>query len=146
MFYPLTLSPLHTHHTIRYLTPGPPNVRLVSTPAALAAATSSPRLVVTHFFCASCPGCRALLPKLHSIAANNPDVDFVKVNTDAPGMADAARDAGVDRLPSFALYVDSTHVSSFSITLARIGVLRAEIAANKPCVGECAVHEGGWQA
>ena len=119
-------------------------MRLISTPSALAAASTCDGLVVTHFFCASCPGCRTLLPKLHSIAANNPDVVFVNVNTDAPGMADAAREAGVDRLPSFALYCSGTRVSSFSITLARIGVLRAEIAANKPCLGECAAHEK-WQ-
>jgi thiol-disulfide isomerase/thioredoxin len=98
---------------------------------------------VAEFFMLSCPGCRTLLPKLHSIAANNPDVDFVKINVEEPGMADVARGAGIERMPGFALYRDGgARVAAFSITLARVAVLRAEIAANKECVGECAFHEG----
>ena len=114
----------------------------MSTPAAFAAAlAATDRLVVAEFFIPSCPGCRALLPKLHAIAANNPDVDFLKVNAENDGMADVARAAGIDRLPGFALYRAGAQLSSFSVTLARVAVLRAEIAANKDCVGECALHE-----
>ena len=125
----------------RHETPGPPNTRHADSPAAFDAALSSPRLVVAEFFVPWCPGCRAMLSKLHAIAANNPDVDFVMVNGAAPGMADLARGEGVERLPGFALYRSRARISAFSVNLTRIAVLRAEIAANKDCLGECALHD-----
>ena len=57
---------------------------------------------------------------------------------------------GVDRLPFFAVYRKKgtgtgtgggERVSAFACNLRRVAVLRAEIAAAKECVGECAAAE-----
>ena len=48
---------------------------------------------------------------------------------------------GVERLPAFALFRDGVRLSLFSANLSRIGVLRAEISANKDCVDACAMAD-----
>ena len=94
----------------------------------------------------ACPACRSLAPKLRQLAADNPDVDFVTVNGEAsPEMSAAVEALGVDRLPYFAVYRKGSgggeRVSAFACNLRRVAVLRAEIAAAKDCVGECAAAE-----
>ena len=147
----------------RYELPSPPNVRSARTVADLEAAvagtfppssnndgndlastsSSSSRLTVLEFYVPACPACRSLAPKLRQLAADNPDVDFVTVNGEAsPEMSAAVEALGVDRLPFFAVYrKGGERVSAFACNLRRVAVLRAEIAAAKECVGECAAAE-----
>lgn len=100
-----------------------------------------------EFYVPACPACRSLAPKLRQLAADNPDVDFVTVNGEAsPEMSAAVEALGVDRLPYFAVYRDGgsgerERVSAFACNLRRVAVLRAEVAAAKECVGECAAAE-----
>ena len=96
-----------------------------------------------EFYVPACPACRSLAPKLRQLAADNPDVDFVTVNGEAsPEMSAAVEALGVDRLPFFAVYrKGGERVSAFACNLRRVAVLRAEIAAAKECVGECAAAE-----
>ena len=101
-----------------------------------------------EFYVPACPACRSLAPKLRQLAADNPDVDFVTVNGEAsPEMGAAVEALGVDRLPFFAVYREAAagggreRVSAFACNLRRVAVLRAEIAAAKECVGECAAAE-----
>lgn len=147
----------------RYELPSPPNVRAARTVADLEAAiagtfysdgdvnddvndeatTSANRLTVIEFFVPACPACRSLAPKLRQLAEDNPDVDFVTVNGEAsPEMSAAVEALGVDRLPFFAFYrKGGERVSAFACNLRRVAVLRAELAAAKECVGECAAAE-----
>lgn len=158
MFFSLvSLLPPHHH---RYELPSPPNVSAARTVADLEAAVAGTfppssssnsggdgdltRLTVLEFFVPACPACRSLAPKLRQLAADNPDVDFVTVNGEAsPEMSAAVEALGVDRLPYFAVYRKGTgeRVSAFACNLRRVAVLRAEIAAAKECVGECAAAE-----
>lgn len=142
----------------RYELPGPHNVRAARTVADLEAAVagtfpsssssnsdegseSNSRLTVLEFYVPACPACRSLAPKLLQLAADNPDVDFFTVNGEAsPEMSSAVEALGVDRLPYFAVHRKGSgeRVSAFACNLRRVAVLRAEIAAAKECVGECA--------
>lgn len=150
---------LRTQTKFRYELPAPSNVRAARTISDLEAAvagtfppppsspppsssnTTSTRLTVLEFYVPACPACRSLAPKLRQLAADNPDVDFVTVNGEASAEMSAAVEAlGVDRLPYFAVYRKDggERVSAFACNLRRVAVLRAEIAAAKECVGECA--------
>lgn len=148
--------PLKTQWS-RYELPAPPNVMAARSVAELEAAiaggltttsndstnASSSRLTVLEFYVPSCPACRSLAPKLRQLAADNPDVDFVTVNGEASAeMSSAVEALGVDRLPYFAVYrKGGERVSAFACNLRRVAVLRAEIAAAKECVGDCAAAE-----
>ena len=73
------LLPLTDDHLARWDTLAPHNVQ--NCPAELRkAVTSLSQPVVVSFFASWCSGCRRLHPKLMQIAAQNPDVTFLKVS------------------------------------------------------------------
>ena len=89
-----------------------------------------------------CRACRSIDSKLESLAEQNPDVLFAKVNTSEEGMSVVAAGLGVPSLPYFILYSrrgegpneDKELVSSFTANLSSIDVLRAEISGVKECI------------
>lgn len=85
------------------------------------------RLVAVEFFGEACPGCRALGPKLASIARQEfPSVLFVKVNVNDSEVL--AKELGVELLPTFQLYT-GTHglVAQFTATLTQQSLSRLRL-------------------
>lgn len=119
--------------------PLPPNVTAVTSPRHLKSLllnAPADSLIVVDFFAPHCNGCRTLWPKIKQIAGNNPDVLFLTVNTAEPGLQDLGLNLGVAKLPWFQLYSggpDFQLVSSFTATLAKVDMIRAEISAYKAC-------------
>ena len=107
----------------------------------LSAAPST--LVVADFFSPSCHACRSMWPKLKQVAANSPDVTFVKIDTAQAEGAALADGLGVSKLPWFVFFEGGSgeQVASFTANLATINTLRAEIAGRAPCTDEhCRDH------
>ena len=99
----------------------------------------SDKLVVVDVYARWCGACRALYPKLCKIAAEYPDVVFVKVNFDAN--KDLCKSLGVKVLPYFKFYRGTEGcVAQFSASIAKIKILRA--ALNEHSAERCAVVEG----
>jgi thiol-disulfide isomerase/thioredoxin len=98
------------------------------------------QLVVAEFFVPHCPACRTLQPKLHAIAAANPDALFLHVNGAAnPALTAWVEGRGITRLPWFELIRGGVVRMGLAANLTQVARLRAEIAAAKACEGECAV-------
>jgi len=73
-----------------------------------------------------CGACRALYPKLCKIAAEYPDVVFVKVNFD--GNKQLCKSLGVKVLPYFKFYRGNEGcVAAFSASIAKIKLLRSAL-------------------
>lgn len=89
-----------------------------------------------------CRSCRSIERKVRSLAEQNPEVLFAKVNTAEEGMAAVAEGLGVPSVPYFLLFSKKTEgpneekelVSSFTCNLKSIDVLRAEISSVKECI------------
>ncbi len=88
-----------------------------------------------------CRSCRSIERKLRSLAEQNPEVLFAKVNTAEEGMAAVAAGLGVPSLPYFMLFSkkdgpneEKELLSSFTCNLSSIDVLRAEISGVKECI------------
>ena len=126
----------------RFEAPGPSNWVPLASPAAFAAllaSTPPSTLIVVEYYVPWCPGCRTLLPKLHAIAAANPDAVFATVNGGGdPALAAWAEARGVAKLPWFELVRGGRVVAALAANLSAVARLRAEIAAAKACEGECA--------
>lgn len=112
-----------------------PNTVLVENPehfkSILAKEAAGNRLVVVDFFAPWCRACMTLYPKMTQLAANNPEVLFVKVNGGDETLREMCQSLGITRLPYFHFYKDQQLKSHFSANLHKISVLRAEIAAYK---------------
>jgi len=138
----LLLPPFSSLPPTRFEAPGPSNWRSIAGPAAFAdllSTTSPSTLIVAEFFVPWCPGCRTLQPKLHAIAAANPDAVFVTINGGGdPALAAWVEGRGVTRLPWFELIRGGRVVTALAANLSAVACLRAEIAAAKCCEGECA--------
>lgn len=102
-------------------------------------------IVVAYFFGPQCNACRTLWPKLTSIAANNQDVTFVKINTNEKRLVDLADGFRVSKLPWFLIFEAKTgkQLASFTANVTSVSTLRAEIAGAKACTSpQCAES---WQ-
>lgn len=86
----------------------------------------SDKLVVVDVYAQWCGACRALYPKLCKIAAEYPDVVFVKVNFD--GNKQLCKSLGVKVLPFFKFYRGNEGcVAAFSASIAKIKLLRSAL-------------------
>lgn len=96
----------------------------------------SEALTVVFYSAPWCNACRSLYPKFKQIAGNNPDVNFVQVNCEDDELRGYLSDSlGLTKLPYFHFYKSSQLVAQFSASLSKVGMIRAEIAAHKTCVG-----------
>lgn len=84
------------------------------------------RIVLVDFFSPSCYACRSMWPKLKQIAASNPDITFLKVNTAEKPLASLAEGMGVSKLPWFLIFQGGTgeQIASFTANLSTISDLR----------------------
>lgn len=104
--------------------------------------SSSYGATLVMFGSPGCRSCRSIEPKVKSLAEQNPDVLFAKVNTAEDGMASVAAGLGVPSLPYFMVYSKKADgpneekelLSSFTCNLHSIDVLRAEISGVKECI------------
>ena len=89
--------------------------------------------VVAYFFGPQCRACRALWPKFLTIAANNQDVTFVKINTTEKRLMEVADGFRVSKLPWFLILQAQSgeQLASFTANVSTVSTLRAEIAAAK---------------
>lgn len=95
---------------------------------------STGRLVVVNYFAPECYACKSLQPKLRQIAANNPEVLFIKVNGLQGDLQQYCESMGITRIPYFHFYRFNKRVAEFTANLRpdKLSMLRAEIAAHKP--------------
>nr|XP_009861478.1 thioredoxin-like [Ciona intestinalis] len=70
------------------------------------------KLVVVDFTAGWCGPCRIIAPKFQSIAEENPDVDFLKVDVDAN--QDLADEYKVQGVPTFIFIRNGKKLESFS--------------------------------
>ena len=64
-------------------------------------------LVLVDFYADWCGPCRAIAPLFADLCRDNPDVLFIKVNSDA---GDASGSRGVSALPTFHFYISEKKV------------------------------------
>jgi thiol-disulfide isomerase/thioredoxin len=85
------------------------------------------KLVVVDFFATWCGSCRALYPKLCKLAAENPDVEFLKVNFDEN--KPMCKSLNIKFLPYFYFYRGAEGcLEGFSCSLAKLQKLKDAIA------------------
>ena len=120
-----------------YETTGTSNYRLVESKTHLKSLVNSEahQATLVVFGSSACRSCRSIEAKIASLAADNEDILFAKVNTAAEGMAEIAEGLGVPRLPHFLIYSQKELVSSFTANISTIDILRAEISSVKECMG-----------
>ncbi|CAM6034185.1 unnamed protein product [Sphagnum compactum] len=85
------------------------------------------KLVVVDFFATWCGSCRALYPKLCKLAAEHPDVEFLKVNFDENKRM--CKSLNIKFLPYFHFYRGAAGcLEGFSCSLAQLQKLKDAIA------------------
>eukprot|EP01001_Neometanema_parovale_P000722 NODE_10809_length_575_cov_74.685841_g10532_i0.p2 GENE.NODE_10809_length_575_cov_74.685841_g10532_i0~~NODE_10809_length_575_cov_74.685841_g10532_i0.p2 ORF type:complete len:104 (-),score=46.84 NODE_10809_length_575_cov_74.685841_g10532_i0:198-509(-) len=60
------------------------------------------KLVVVDFYATWCGPCKVIAPKIDALAAEEPTVEFVKVDVDE--LEDVAGEAGITCMPTFQFY------------------------------------------
>lgn len=85
------------------------------------------KLVISEFYGTWCGSCRALYPKLCKIAAEHPDIVFLKINFDEN--KPMCKSLNIKVLPYFHFYRGAQgRIESFSCSLAKFQKLRDAIA------------------
>lgn len=108
-----------------------------------ALANAGEKLVVVEFYASWCGSCRALYPKLCKLAAENPDVEFMKVNFDEN--KPMCKSFNIKVLPFFQFNRGADgKLEEFSCSLSKLQKIRDAIAAHgqsiSPPVGDL-LHE-----
>ncbi|CAL1590793.1 unnamed protein product [Knipowitschia caucasica] len=85
------------------------------------------KLVVIDFTATWCGPCRTIAPEFEKLAAQIPDVIFVKVDVDEA--AELSQHCGISCMPTFQFYKNKVKVAE--ITGADLGKLKSTVAANK---------------
>ena len=89
------------------------------------------KLVVVDWMAPWCGPCRAIAPRIDDLAADHPDVVFLKVDTEASGANKAlAMDAGITAFPTFHFYIKATRVNE--IKGADITKISQAVVSHKP--------------
>lgn len=84
------------------------------------------KLVIAEFYGTWCGSCRALYPKLCKIAAEHPDIVFLKVNFDEN--KPMCKSLNIKVLPNFHFYRGAEgRIDSFSCSLAKLQKLKDAI-------------------
>eukprot|EP01023_Acetabularia_acetabulum_P036681 TRINITY_DN346_c1_g1_i2.p1 TRINITY_DN346_c1_g1~~TRINITY_DN346_c1_g1_i2.p1 ORF type:complete len:232 (-),score=20.11 TRINITY_DN346_c1_g1_i2:109-804(-) len=111
------------------------NIFVVDTPARfqemLSFCQQHDQLVVVKFFAPTCAACKSISPKLNQIAAQNPDITFIKFNAQDDNMRLQAQEFGVSKLPFFHIYFQGECLSSFAANLISVNRLRQQINSCK---------------
>lgn len=108
-----------------------PNMREINSTQELvdALTKAGDKLVLVEFFSVGCRSCKALYPKICQLAAENPDIEVLKVNFhDNVAMC---RSLNVNILPFFHFYREAECIDAFSTSLSRINKLREAVAKHK---------------
>lgn len=118
--------------------PGPENLILATSEAMLNETVqqgkTAGRLVTVKFFAPWCQACKALYPKWLQLAAQHPDVMFVKVNAADETMRAVAAAMGVTKLPYFHMYMHGQLAKNFTANLHKVSYLKRAIADCKQCL------------
>jgi len=124
---------------------GGPNFRDVHSTQEFvdALANAGEKLVVVEFYASWCGSCRALYPKLCKLAAEHPDIEFLKVNFDEN--KPMCKSLNIKVLPFFQFYRGADgKLEEFSCSLSKLQKIRDAIAAHgqsiSPPVGDL-LHE-----
>lgn len=115
---------------------GGPNFRDVHSTQEFVDALSNAgdKLVVVEFYASWCGSCRALYPKLCKLAAEHPDVEFVKVNFEEN--KPMCKSLNIKVLPYFHFYRGTEGLlESFSCSLSKLSKIREAIALYNPSSG-----------
>ncbi|KAL2516339.1 thioredoxin-like 2 [Forsythia ovata] len=101
------------------------------------------RLVIVEFFGTWCASCRALFPKVCKIAAQHPEIIFLKVNFDEN--KSLCKSLNIKVLPYFHFYRGADGLlESFSCSLAKLQKLKDAIEThNKACYRERLLKDNG---
>ncbi|KAK9866269.1 hypothetical protein WJX84_009154 [Apatococcus fuscideae] len=90
-------------------------------------ATAQDRLVIVDFFAKWCGSCRALFPKLCSIAEDNPEILLLKIDWDEN--REICKALGIKVLPYFQFYRGTQgKVAAFSASVSKIQRIRDALA------------------
>ncbi|DBA66380.1 TPA: hypothetical protein ACH3X2_002362 [Trebouxia sp. C0005] len=118
--------------------PGPENLILATTEIMLTDAVqqgkNAGKLVAVKFFAPWCQACKALYPKWMQLAAQNPDVTFIKVNAADDTMRAVAAAMGVTKLPYFHMYMHGQLAKNFTANLHKVSYLKRAIIDCKQCL------------
>jgi peroxiredoxin 1 len=68
---------------------------------------------VVDYWAPWCKNCKAVMPTVEDLAAKMPQVEFIKVNTEAENGQEIGMAAGVDSLPCFQIYKGGAKVGEF---------------------------------
>ena len=82
------------------------------------------KLIVVDFFATWCGPCRAIAPAFESLARENPDVIFIKVDVDK--VPEVAGEHGIRGMPTFLFFRDGAKVGE--VVGADLRSLAAKIA------------------
>ena len=113
----------------------PPNMVVVRTPACVdlltQRAAAEGRTVLLNFFQDDCYACRTLHPKLKKLAADHPEVLFLKVNGSREQLRPLFEAHGITKVPFFHAVRDGCVQSRFSASLSpeKLARLRQELQA-----------------
>ncbi|KAA6418935.1 MAG: thioredoxin [Trebouxia sp. A1-2] len=122
----------------RWEAPGPENLILATTEIMLTDAVqqgkNAGKLVAVKFFAPWCQACKALYPKWMQLAAQNPDVTFIKVNAADDTMRAVAAAMGVTKLPYFHMYMHGQLAKNFTANLHKVSYLKRAIIDCKQCL------------
>ena len=102
-------------------------VKQLETLAEFDEAIASEKLTVVDFTATWCGPCQRIAPKFEAMAADCPEVQFVKVDVDAN--AETAQACGVQCMPTFQFYKAGQKIDEMSG--ANEEGLRQKIEANK---------------
>lgn len=108
-----------------------PNLRDINSTQEFLDALSNAgeKLVVVEFFATWCGSCKALYPKLCQLAAEHPDIEFLKVNFDENKAM--CKSLNVKVLPFFHFYRGADgRLDSFSCSLSKLAKLKEAIATH----------------
>ncbi|KAH7365278.1 hypothetical protein KP509_18G018100 [Ceratopteris richardii] len=88
------------------------------------------KLVLVSFYSVGCRSCKALHPKICQIAADNPEIEVLKVNVHENNAL--CRSLNVNILPFFHFYRGGEgRIDAFSCSLTKINKLRAAVSKYK---------------
>lgn len=95
-----------------------------------AIANARDKLVLVDFYAVGCRSCKAVHPKICQIAADNPDIEVLKINFyDNNALC---KSLNVSILPFFHFYRGKEgRIDAFSCSLTKINKLRAAVAKHK---------------
>ncbi|PNH06124.1 Thioredoxin-like 2-1, chloroplastic [Tetrabaena socialis] len=109
----------------------PPNMVVVGSSHQLQLLKETSRPILINWFTEDCYSCRTLHVKLKKIAAENPEILFLKLNGSSEGLKPLFEMFGITKVPYFHVVLDGRVLSEFSASLnpEKLALLRKELRA-----------------